>query len=479
MWQQRTVFTHISVKCPPCSSSVPYFLRGTAHSTAPHSLSSLKATRLLDVGLVFVAIGQRGLRGSHKFRKVGRCKNQNQLIKGLPFMAGEGDVANAVGPTSLAATSGETELAVGIHAQIDKVKAAARDNVEFSDSELDSAIKSLQNITDSLTDPVDWEAVRKLLSTAAHQPHKVWSKTEEAAQVLDSIFGSNDAAFRNILKRVLRDGHWDDAVDGAANRAPSAKPWVVLVTGVNGIRKTTSIYQEWFQEVLSQALAESCSNPPDAAELPTGKNSFFRQLDHIIATAANEEFRKLYTLDDIGTYASFKDCIFARYRTIAEIWGAWIVKKAKKEHINVMVETSGRDIAMFHYINHFFQDEDYNKLVVHFTINDISFAEKSVDARMGREILAGKKANEDGAMALDIINVNAGGPYGSKVLKQVQQDSQEVLTKVFQGDSVAESWYKAMISINASDTKEWTAHATPTESSQTGTPGQVFEFVPP
>ena len=33
------------------------------------------------------------------------------------------------------------------------------------------------------------------------------------------------------------------------------KPWVVLVMGVNGIRKTTSTYQNWFSAAVKTALA--------------------------------------------------------------------------------------------------------------------------------------------------------------------------------------------------------------------------------
>ena len=39
--------------------------------------------------------------------------------------------------------------------------------------------------------------------------------------------------------------------------------------------------------------------------------------------------------------------------------------------MNVMVETSGKDIGMYHYVEHFFNDDQYRKLVVHFDINDI------------------------------------------------------------------------------------------------------------
>lgn len=58
-------------------------------------------------------------------------------------------------------------------------------------------------------------------------------------------------------------------------------------------------------------------------------------------TVAIFEFEKLYEIDEIGTYASFKDGIFARYRTLAEMVGALLVKEARNRKMNVMVETSG------------------------------------------------------------------------------------------------------------------------------------------
>ena len=49
------------------------------------------------------------------------------------------------------------------------------------------------------------------------------------------------------------------------------------------------------------------------------------------------------------------------------------------------METSGRDVAMFHYVDHFFPSaSSYNKLALHFVINDLSQAQTSVDQRMIR-----------------------------------------------------------------------------------------------
>ena len=55
--------------------------------------------------------------------------------------------------------------------------------------------------------------------------------------------------------------------------------------------------------------------------------------------------------------------------------GIYLMKTCKKHVMNVMVETSGRDVAMFKYIEHIFPENDlYNKLVLHFTINDLKHA---------------------------------------------------------------------------------------------------------
>ena len=209
------------------------------------------------------------------------------------------------------------------------------------------------------------------------------------------------------------------------------KPWVVLVTGLNGIRKTTAMQQPWFKDVLLEALGSQLQDEDSAflENLPTAKNSFFRQLDFMVATIANNEFRKLYKMKEIDMYAKHKDAVFARYRTMAEILGMLLCKSVNKESMNCLVETSGKDIAMFDYIDYSFPAEKYNKLVIHFTINDITFAENSVDRRMEGELTAGREAVARGDV-VDVIQANAGGPYGSAQLKGVQEASDLTLGKV-------------------------------------------------
>ena len=101
------------------------------------------------------------------------------------------------------------------------------------------------------------------------------------------------------------------------------------------------------------------------------------------------------------------------------------------------------------------------KLVLRFTINDLSFAEASVDARMEHERREGRRAlalADSEPMA--VVRANAGGPYGSAVLAGVQADSERVWRTVVDGSAgVASSWYKASIAITGHAKAPWTARA--------------------
>jgi len=126
---------------------------------------------------------------------------------------------------------------------------------------------------------------------------------------------------------------------------------------------------------------------------------------------------------------------------------------------------------MFEYINHCFPSEEYNKLVVHFTINDIKFAEKSVDNRMLYEMKMGKSALDEDSGVIAQIKVNAGGPYGSAELKGVQDESNSVLKNVLTpNNKITSDWFKACINIEAHEEEPWTARAAVKES-------QIFTFL--
>lgn len=141
-----------------------------------------------------------------------------------------------------------------------------------------------------------------------------------------------------------------------------------------------------------------------------------------------------------------------------------------------MVETSGRDVSSLKYLEHYFPDpQTYQKLLIHFTIDDLGAAEASVDERMLGEIRRGiasvsiasntielqDRVERQGITAVcntgaspdmtrRVIDVNAGGPYGSAVLASVQADSDRVMQQIFDGSGgfgVVDDWSKARICI--------------------------------
>ena len=416
----------------------------------------------------------------------------------------------------------------------------ANQGLPLTDEELTNVVHSLQNIA-PYDSHVSWDDIRQLLLEVAHLSHKDWTVTSANAQKLSKHFlawhsqqeeerpmgegmttisrtGAGEAEgsllsrhARQMYERIITEGNWDGAANWAAQALdqPGYHPWAVLVTGVNGIRKTTSMYQPWFPQVLSEALMVPTGKQPitDILWLPCGSNSFFRQLDHMIATLCNEDFTLLYSLTAqlmeaegmartsldpppksiVQVYSDYKAAIFSRYRTLSELLGAILLQQAQRVGSNCMMETSGKDVAMFHYVDHFFSDhhEDrvddkssssssvaggsggggggaprpvYHKLALHFTINDLSLAQESVDRRMITEIQNGIRALERQDI-FDIIQANAGGPYGSEVLPGVQQASEHVWESEVLSGNVGQDWYKATIAIEAHPTLPWTACA--------------------
>jgi len=384
----------------------------------------------------------------------------------------------------------EETSATEMLSRTEAMEARAKEGNPFTENELDNVIKSLHNISPE-SSTINWEALRKLILEVAHYSHKDWDLTGKNSERLAKLLipDGMSAEARQIFERVVKEGNWDAARDHAITRNKECLPWAVLVTGVNGIRKTTAMYQSWFPQLLQEALI----TPPDAKMdfplevLPCGENSFFRQLDHMITTLCNEEFTKLYALTGaqmsdetppkelIQNYSNLKAAIFTRFRTLSELVGVLLLREAQEININCMLETSGRDVAMFHYVDSFFPSGGYRKLALHFTINDLSYAQQSVDNRMVKEIEVGQEALESGD-AFQIIYANAGGPYGSEVLPGVQTDSDRVWNESVLSGDVGQDWYKATININAHPTGEpWTAQAVRPD----GKLGTLFEFEAP
>ena len=130
-------------------------------------------------------------------------------------------------------------------------------STKFTTAELETTVQSFKN----LAPYIDATALKQVLMNSAHKSHKEWFNTERAAKQMETaIFplglSSSPVLFRVLFKRAIIDGRWNTAAAHAKKRTlqSDSKPWVVLVTGVNGIRKTTSVYQAWFRQLLHQAL---------------------------------------------------------------------------------------------------------------------------------------------------------------------------------------------------------------------------------
>ena len=388
-------------------------------------------------------------------------------------------------PASRSITSSPDTSGIAERTKNMAARAAAGD--PLTDSELDDVVNSIKNIAPKETS-INYDALRSLLSEIAHISHKDWTRTGNNSECFGRVLlpeGLSSNAIQ-MLDRILEEGNWNGAETYAVQKRTDHTPWAVLVTGVNGIRKTTTIYQSWFPDLLAEALIapEGYDTGFDRGSLPCGANSFFRQLDHMIATLCNEDFAQLYALigkelkdgeeptkDLMRQYSNLKAAIFTRYRTLSELLGVWLLREAQTLKSNCMMETSGRDIAMFHYVDHFFPT-DYKKLVLHFTVNDLSCAQQSVDTRMLMELKDGIEALM-GMDAFKVIYANAGGPYGSEVLAGVQEASDRVWNEVvLNGNEIGRDWYKATITINAHQTEPWTAQAVCPD----GSLGTTFSF---
>ncbi|CAE8614712.1 unnamed protein product [Polarella glacialis] len=342
-----------------------------------------------------------------------------------------------------------------------------------SDGELHGAVRSFSNLG---MDADCSEKLRGLYAATANSSYKDWEQTEAASQNLLNMLGitpsAQEAAFKQYLSHVLLAGHWDDAAKAAKERSDIQKPWVIVLSGANGIRKTTSMYQPWFQALLHESLSHSGQNPPAKEQLPTGHNSFFRQLDFMMGALANEYFRTLFQKagneDDLKLYVSGKKEIFNKCRVWAEIWLLMLTQTAQKERINVIVETTGKDAAMLDYVNRFFPASDYHKLVIHFEITDLTLAETSIETRTRKELVTGKAASDADDVAGLISSIAGGSTFGVDELQGIQEGSRKVWQTIVRGDcpSVDDSWHKAEIIITAQPDQPWTAGVSSTSPQQ-------------
>ena len=383
------------------------------------------------------------------------------------------------------------------------MKRRAAEGVPFTDVEVDAVTESLRQAwsgdrrpREDAGDPdrsasapaghrnealaVLMPALGAFVRARAHLPPKRWPVVREGLVMLRGVVGEpGEALFDALFRRVLEGGKWHNAAQhaaaaNAAAEARAANPWVVLVMGCNGIRKTTSVFQSWFKSALAFSLGDTYTGRVE--DLPDGNNSFFRQLDFMMANVASVDFANMYSSaccdperitaqDNIEAYMALKGAIFARYRGLCEMLGGLLLESASKRMMNVMLETSGKDIASFDYVNFFFPGDRYRKMVVYFDVDRLEFAKLSVDERMRKEMSLGRAlVGELETTPAELMAVNCGGPYGGKQLSGVEAAARAMWEQVMAAKKAEEeeeggvngdgatwsSWHFARVAIGGS-----------------------------
>lgn len=153
--------------------------------------------------------------------------------------------------------------------------------------------------------------LREFVAQYAHGTSTDWPAIEAAAEKLESLLGKpGDRKFDRLFHRILDDGQWKQAEQAAKKRPEEGKPWVVLIGGVDGVRKTGSIFQPWWRNAVhdgfgvpDEQLSAHELDPIDTATpkygaLPSGQNSFIMPHDTIVASFANTLMISLYRVGD-------------------------------------------------------------------------------------------------------------------------------------------------------------------------------------
>ena len=157
---------------------------------------------------------------------------------------------------------------------------AADDRAFFTDGELASVTTALERLG---LDHDRSAGLKEVLGRSAHLDYKRWHMTRATATSLaNELPPVSDIEFSNAFKRVLEGGNWAPAsIYAAAKQSKNDRdrPWVVLVTGLNGVRKTTAIYEPWFEAALAEAIVgpDGSRGAPKRVQLPADRGPHVRQ----------------------------------------------------------------------------------------------------------------------------------------------------------------------------------------------------------
>jgi hypothetical protein len=220
-----------------------------------------------------------------------------------------------------------------------------------------------------------------------------------------------------LFPRFFEDSNLKNAIKHTIdNEYRDIKPWVVVIMGLNGIRKTTAMKDDQIKTLIYEALPKKIQDYYDKDFMPSANNSFFRQLDFIVPSLASKFFEMLKDLNSIDLYKLGKHKIFSTYGLFFGNWLNIISNCIGSVGCNMLIEATGQNYLQSHLINRnekFSAYNKYNKLIIRFSITEdnLSIIGDTIDKRFEEEFANLKKSKS----LYDITKAIIGGSTTTKV----------------------------------------------------------------
>jgi hypothetical protein len=193
-----------------------------------------------------------------------------------------------------------------------------------------------------------------------------------------------------LLPRFFKDGNIDIC-------KTNNSPWIVVVMGLNAIRKTTAMKQLDLPILINSVLPHI-----NTKYIPTANNSFFRQLDYLVPSIASGLFLKLRNIEDIKYYKIGKQLLFSKLATLNGLWLNVVSNIIGKLDYNMLIEATGTNFGQVDLINDNPNFNNYNKLIIRFNVDQtqLKIVGESITTRFDEEFKKIKTSNIDVSQAI-------------------------------------------------------------------------------
>lgn len=178
-----------------------------------------------------------------------------------------------------------------------------------------------------------------------------------------------------LLPRFFKDGNIDIC-------KTNNSPWIVVVMGLNAIRKTTAMKQLELPTLINSVLPHI-----NTKYVPTANNSFFRQLDYLVPSIASGLFLKLQNIKHIKYYKIGKQLLFSKLAPLNGLWLNVVSNIIGKLDYNMLIEATGTNFSQVDLINDNSNFNNYNKLIIRFNFDQtqLDIVGKSIATRFEEE----------------------------------------------------------------------------------------------